>query len=164
MYKNPWEACDAEDCGFQMLSEDEVVTSVQEESDPVDDETDEQQERKVRAYTGITLVQWCNGEHLSPSGNSDFGLQNIKSNKMWWNNLKDLPMWSRRKAVAEFRLTTRHDCLLKHLHRIHVAQAPFFTLYDFREDIDADHIRRCPVLKGFSFCDLYWPARDLLGS
>ncbi|GFW52523.1 uncharacterized protein TNCV_404511 [Trichonephila clavipes] len=34
-------ACDAEDWGFQMLNEDEIMTSVQEESDPVDDETDE---------------------------------------------------------------------------------------------------------------------------
>ncbi|PRD27989.1 UNVERIFIED_CONTAM: hypothetical protein NCL1_33772 [Trichonephila clavipes] len=34
-------ACDAEDCGFQMLNDDEIVTSVQEESDPVDDETNE---------------------------------------------------------------------------------------------------------------------------
>ncbi|GFW37366.1 uncharacterized protein TNCV_859731 [Trichonephila clavipes] len=33
-----WMACDAEDCGFQMLNDDEIVTSVQEESDPVDDE------------------------------------------------------------------------------------------------------------------------------
>ncbi|GFX36866.1 hypothetical protein TNCV_4000261 [Trichonephila clavipes] len=39
--KNTWMACDAEDCGFQMLNDDEIVTSVQEESDPVDDETDE---------------------------------------------------------------------------------------------------------------------------
>ncbi|GFT90682.1 uncharacterized protein TNCV_4074651 [Trichonephila clavipes] len=39
-----WMACDAEDCGFQMLNDDEVVTSLQEESDPVDDETDEQQD------------------------------------------------------------------------------------------------------------------------
>ncbi|GFX03864.1 hypothetical protein TNCV_4677691 [Trichonephila clavipes] len=36
-----WMACDAEDCGFQMLNEDEIVTTVQEESHPVDDETDE---------------------------------------------------------------------------------------------------------------------------
>ncbi|GFS75965.1 uncharacterized protein TNCV_4666061 [Trichonephila clavipes] len=36
-----WMACDAEDCGFQMLNDDEIVTSVQEESDPFDDETDE---------------------------------------------------------------------------------------------------------------------------
>ncbi|GFT15763.1 uncharacterized protein TNCV_4943151 [Trichonephila clavipes] len=34
-------ACDAEDCGFQMLNDDEIVTSVQEESYPVDNETDE---------------------------------------------------------------------------------------------------------------------------
>ncbi|GFW77348.1 transposon Tf2-6 polyprotein [Trichonephila clavipes] len=34
-------ACDAEDYGFQMLNDDEIVTSVQEESDPVGDETDE---------------------------------------------------------------------------------------------------------------------------
>ncbi|GFX74584.1 uncharacterized protein TNCV_1158011 [Trichonephila clavipes] len=36
-----WMACDAENCGFQMLNDDEIVTSVQEESYPVDDETDE---------------------------------------------------------------------------------------------------------------------------
>ncbi|GFX15648.1 uncharacterized protein TNCV_2131341 [Trichonephila clavipes] len=34
-------ACDAEDCGFEMLNDVEIVTSVQEESDPVDDEMDE---------------------------------------------------------------------------------------------------------------------------
>ncbi|GFY05005.1 hypothetical protein TNCV_561371 [Trichonephila clavipes] len=28
------------------------------------------------------------------------------SNKVWWDNLTDLPMWPRRKAVAEFCLTT----------------------------------------------------------
>jgi len=39
-----WMACDAEDCGFQMLNDDEIVTSVQEESDPVDDETDEDED------------------------------------------------------------------------------------------------------------------------
>ncbi|GFS77522.1 histone-lysine N-methyltransferase SETMAR [Trichonephila clavipes] len=36
-----WMACDAVDCGFQMLNNYEIVTSVQEESDPVDDEMDE---------------------------------------------------------------------------------------------------------------------------
>ncbi|GFY19884.1 uncharacterized protein TNCV_2145771 [Trichonephila clavipes] len=37
-------ACDAEGCGFQILNDDEIVTSVQEESDPVDDETDEDED------------------------------------------------------------------------------------------------------------------------
>ncbi|GFT26800.1 hypothetical protein TNCV_3709851 [Trichonephila clavipes] len=34
-------ACDAEDDGFQILNDDEIV---QEESDPVDDETDEDED------------------------------------------------------------------------------------------------------------------------
>ncbi|GFU03174.1 uncharacterized protein TNCV_2720761 [Trichonephila clavipes] len=34
-------ACDAEDCGFQMRNDEEIVTSMQEESNPVDNETDE---------------------------------------------------------------------------------------------------------------------------
>ncbi|GFY11391.1 uncharacterized protein TNCV_3182331 [Trichonephila clavipes] len=86
------------------------------------------------------------------------------SNKIWWNNLKDISMCARRKEVAEFCLTTGHDCLLKYFHRIHVAQAHFCMLCDFREDTDADRIRRCPSLKGFSMCNLYWQARDLLSS
>ncbi|GFV46332.1 hypothetical protein TNCV_3232211 [Trichonephila clavipes] len=37
-------AYDAEECGFQMLSDDDIVTSVQEESDPVDHETVEDED------------------------------------------------------------------------------------------------------------------------
>ncbi|GFX18287.1 uncharacterized protein TNCV_4305881 [Trichonephila clavipes] len=44
-----WMACDGENCGFQMLNDDEIVTSVQEESsDSVDDETDEDKDNKQR--------------------------------------------------------------------------------------------------------------------
>ncbi|GFT04132.1 hypothetical protein TNCV_3346691 [Trichonephila clavipes] len=39
-----WMACDSEDCGFQMLNDDEIVTSVHEELDPVDDEMDEDED------------------------------------------------------------------------------------------------------------------------
>ncbi|GFU82601.1 hypothetical protein TNCV_2306451 [Trichonephila clavipes] len=43
---------DAEDCAFQMLNDDEIVTSVQEESDPIDDETDgDEDERKLLTLT-----------------------------------------------------------------------------------------------------------------
>ncbi|GFX37941.1 uncharacterized protein TNCV_3835421 [Trichonephila clavipes] len=38
-------ACNAEDCGFQMLNDDEIVTSEREESDPVDDVTNEDEDR-----------------------------------------------------------------------------------------------------------------------
>ncbi|GFU63344.1 hypothetical protein TNCV_247141 [Trichonephila clavipes] len=68
------------------------------------------------------------------------------SNNIWRNNFKDLPMLPRRKAVAAFRLATEHDCLLKHLHRIHVAQAPFCTLCDIWEDMDANTL--LPSTKG----------------
>ncbi|GFV11772.1 hypothetical protein TNCV_977611 [Trichonephila clavipes] len=40
-------ACDAEDCGFQMLNDDEIVTSVQEESDVAGDETDEDEDNNT---------------------------------------------------------------------------------------------------------------------
>ncbi|GFS61352.1 uncharacterized protein TNCV_3105451 [Trichonephila clavipes] len=36
--------CDAEDCGFQTLNNDEIVASVHRDSDPVDDETDEDED------------------------------------------------------------------------------------------------------------------------
>ncbi|GFW17082.1 hypothetical protein TNCV_2762061 [Trichonephila clavipes] len=37
-------ACDAEDCGFQILNDSEIVTSVQEKSHPLDDEKDEDED------------------------------------------------------------------------------------------------------------------------
>ncbi|GFT58822.1 uncharacterized protein TNCV_184811 [Trichonephila clavipes] len=40
-------ACDAEDCGFKMLNDDEIVTSAHEESDPVDDEMDEDVDNNI---------------------------------------------------------------------------------------------------------------------
>ncbi|PRD24963.1 UNVERIFIED_CONTAM: hypothetical protein NCL1_42279 [Trichonephila clavipes] len=39
-----WMACDSEDCGFQMQNDDNIATSVQEESDPVDYEMDEDED------------------------------------------------------------------------------------------------------------------------
>ncbi|PRD26313.1 UNVERIFIED_CONTAM: hypothetical protein NCL1_38467 [Trichonephila clavipes] len=47
-----WMACDAENCGFQMLNDDEIVTSMQEESDPVDDETDEDEDNSNNKSKG----------------------------------------------------------------------------------------------------------------
>ncbi|GFT37176.1 hypothetical protein TNCV_1126431 [Trichonephila clavipes] len=42
--RSTWMACDAEDSGFQNLNDDEIVTYLQEESDPVDDEKDEEED------------------------------------------------------------------------------------------------------------------------
>ncbi|GFV70735.1 uncharacterized protein TNCV_2022991 [Trichonephila clavipes] len=63
-------ACDAEDCGFQMLNDDEIVTSVQEESDHVDDKTDEDEDNNnnasnkgpsnADAFSVLdTAMEWC---------------------------------------------------------------------------------------------------------
>ncbi|GFV85833.1 hypothetical protein TNCV_2004531 [Trichonephila clavipes] len=42
-------ACDAEDRGFQMLNDDEIVTFVQEESNPVDVEIDEDEDNNNKS-------------------------------------------------------------------------------------------------------------------
>ncbi|GFU36614.1 uncharacterized protein TNCV_802721 [Trichonephila clavipes] len=47
-------ACDAEDCGFQMLNDDEIVISAQKESDPVDDETDEDGDNNNESSKGTS--------------------------------------------------------------------------------------------------------------
>ncbi|GFX02304.1 uncharacterized protein TNCV_2284731 [Trichonephila clavipes] len=61
-----WMACDAENCGFQMLNDDEIVTSVQ-ESDPVDNEMDEDKDNnkssKVPSNSDVfsaleTAMEW----------------------------------------------------------------------------------------------------------
>ncbi|GFU38876.1 uncharacterized protein TNCV_3539961 [Trichonephila clavipes] len=47
-----WMAYNAKKCGFQMLSADEIVTSVQEESDPVDEKTDEDEDHNKESSKG----------------------------------------------------------------------------------------------------------------
>ncbi|GFV26881.1 uncharacterized protein TNCV_3455511 [Trichonephila clavipes] len=66
-------ACDAEDCGFQMLNDDEIVTSVHEESDPIDDEMDEEEgsnnnessegPSNADAFSALeTALEWCDND------------------------------------------------------------------------------------------------------
>ncbi|GFU92594.1 hypothetical protein TNCV_4795221 [Trichonephila clavipes] len=45
-------ACDAEDCRFQMLNDDEIVISIQEESDPANNETSENEDNTTKV-TGM---------------------------------------------------------------------------------------------------------------
>ncbi|GFX97276.1 hypothetical protein TNCV_1076471 [Trichonephila clavipes] len=72
-----WMACDAEDCGFQMLNDDEIVTSVKEESDPVNDETDEDVDNNnesskgasnVDAFSALkTAIEWYEQSQCCPT-------------------------------------------------------------------------------------------------
>ncbi|GFU89242.1 hypothetical protein TNCV_2896901 [Trichonephila clavipes] len=67
--------CDAEECGFQMLNDDGIVTSVQEESDPVDDETDEDENNFNNESAGIhqmlTRFLRHKGTELEGTGDQD---------------------------------------------------------------------------------------------
>ncbi|GFS85938.1 hypothetical protein TNCV_1219361 [Trichonephila clavipes] len=49
-------ACDAEDCAFQMQNDDEIVTSVQEESDPVNDETKDNEDISNESSKGPSIA------------------------------------------------------------------------------------------------------------
>ncbi|GFX05647.1 uncharacterized protein TNCV_3435511 [Trichonephila clavipes] len=59
--------CDAEDCGFQILYDDEIVTPVQEESDTVEDETEEDEDNNesikgssnADSFSALeTVIEW----------------------------------------------------------------------------------------------------------
>ncbi|GFY10877.1 hypothetical protein TNCV_1123991 [Trichonephila clavipes] len=62
--RETWMAWDAENCGFQMLNDDGIVTSVQEDSDPVDDETGKDEDNNNDSSKGSsssaleTAMEW----------------------------------------------------------------------------------------------------------
>ncbi|GFU90045.1 uncharacterized protein TNCV_2439321 [Trichonephila clavipes] len=67
-----WMACDAEGNEFQMLNDDEIMTSVQEESDPVDNETDEDEDNNESSKFYQMLTCFLEGidnvEDAEPAG------------------------------------------------------------------------------------------------
>ncbi|GFU06656.1 hypothetical protein TNCV_4352531 [Trichonephila clavipes] len=97
-------------------------------------------QQKARKADPFTRAKRIIKKKLNDLSSRQYAVLPIRSSGI----ILDLPMWPRRKAVAEFHLTTGYDCLLKHLYRIHIAQAPCTpcTLCDFRENMDADRIRR----------------------
>jgi len=57
-----------------------------------------------------------------------------------------LPDWSRRKAVAEFRLRVGHDCLGTHLHGSGIRHDPYCMLCSLHEPTDRNHLGQCTAL------------------
>ncbi|GBN99572.1 hypothetical protein AVEN_166006-1 [Araneus ventricosus] len=76
------------------------------------------------------------------------------------SSISDKP---RRDAVATFRLTTGHDCLAAHLHRLGIFTEPFCPLCDSGEVMERDHLLRCGALQGLTDVSIYREARALLG-
>ncbi|KAJ9591139.1 hypothetical protein L9F63_002325 [Diploptera punctata] len=69
-------------------------------------------------------------------------------------------------AVAQFRLTTGHDCLAKHLHKINILSTPRCILCNHpKEEMDDERLNDCATVKEkTSKTSKYWRARLLMTS
>ena len=70
-----------------------------------------------------------------------------------------IPDWSRRKAVAGFRLCVGPDCLGTHLHRSGIRPEPYCMLCSIHEPTDRNHLGQCTALSTRTECERYWEAR-----
>jgi len=86
-------------------------------------------------------------------------LQTRLSHKPWKQEITKIPNWTRRKAVAEFRLCVGHDSLDTHLHRTGIRPDPYCTLCSLREPMDRNHLGHCTALSNETECERYWEAR-----
>ena len=69
-----------------------------------------QTSRNAISFNNIKLLIKKKIENFVLNQNSE-----MNSNKIWWNSLQSIPNWPRSRPVAEFRLATGHDGLIKHL-------------------------------------------------
>ena len=96
-------------------------------------------------------------------------LKSAAENKNWESLLRNtnlIPDLPRKTAVAHFRLTTGHDCLAKHLHRINIFPSPQCILCNHpEEEMDQHHLDNCTAVKDVnSRTEKYWRARLLMTS
>jgi hypothetical protein len=66
-------------------------------------------------------------------------LETRLSQKPWKQEIAKIPDWTRRKAVADFRLCVGHDCLGTRLNRIGICPDPYCMLCSLRERTDRNH-------------------------
>ncbi|GBM71494.1 hypothetical protein AVEN_243106-1 [Araneus ventricosus] len=100
------------------------------------------------------VLQWVPGIVV-------FGVSGLPSKKRLVSP-SSIPDKPRRDAVAAFLLTTGHDCLATHLHRLGISTKPFSSLCDSGEVMERDHLLRCGALQGLTEVSRYWEARALL--
>ncbi|GBM03620.1 hypothetical protein AVEN_203188-1 [Araneus ventricosus] len=75
------------------------------------------------------------------TSNSLRDLQTRTALKSWRRvSPSSIPDKPRRDAVAAFRLTTGHDCLAAHLHRLGISTEPFCPLCDSGEVMERNHL------------------------
>ncbi|GFU50119.1 uncharacterized protein LOC103523915 [Nephila pilipes] len=99
--------------------------------------------------------------------NYNMDLSNKYRDKSWENIANDWKEFShrpRKKAVANFRLKTRHDCLTEHLKRIGILTNSLYPICK-TDTINREHLLVFPgldsilLLRG-DVCLLYWNVRD----
>ncbi|VDO15826.1 unnamed protein product, partial [Rodentolepis nana] len=56
------------------------------------------------------------------------------------NHIADWP-----RIEAEFRLSTGHDCLAKHLHRLGLYTQPTCSLSNLQDEMEKTHLTQCPA-------------------
>ncbi|GBM65383.1 hypothetical protein AVEN_201235-1 [Araneus ventricosus] len=84
-------------------------------------------------------------------------LDKIRTALKCWRRVcpSSIPDKPKRDAVAAIRLTTGHDCLAAHLHRLRISTETFCPLCDSREVMERDHLLRYG-LHGLSEVSRYW--------
>ncbi|XP_055383889.1 uncharacterized protein LOC129613726 [Condylostylus longicornis] len=93
--------------------------------------------------------------------------ENLLREKTYENISKEydkIANFTRKRAVAHFRLYTGHNCLNDHLHRMGLVQNKLCTLCDLNRVQDAEHLTKCPQLAvsrqiNNDLTYLYWAAR-----
>ena len=73
--------------------------------------------------------------------------------------LKDTPSEPWRLAVGCFCLNIEHDILGKHLNCLGILPPPARILCNQQEDMDRQHLAKCPALNASKEVDHYWEAK-----
>ena len=106
--------------------------------------------QSVKLYVKSAIREWHSRE-----------LGSRISSKHWKNTIMCIPARPRMEAVAMFRLTTGHDLLAKHLHRIGILPSPNCKLCNLQEEMDRTHLKTCSRLQPTEI-KIYWEARKMM--
>ncbi|KAJ4429912.1 hypothetical protein ANN_22116 [Periplaneta americana] len=115
----------------------------------------------LKEHGKTVVLQWIPG-HCNLHGNEQAHTlakkgANLKINpRKPLKLLKDIPPEPRRLAVASFRLNTEHDILGKHLNHLGILPSASCILCHQQEDMDRQHLAKCPALKSSKDVDRYW--------